>query len=91
MTGINEIKRNNNNAIERHQAETSTSFYELPTGQVTIAVLDQNGVPVNRLLDKSTGQKFLTELGNHDGVKPLWQHRQAVCRKYACKREKVAA
>lgn len=82
MYCINTINKLNNNVCNKLDAEATTHWVELPTGGVVISVRDQNGDIQKAQLDDKRGKQFLKALGNHDGVKPVWQHRQAVCRKF---------
>ena len=82
MQGINEIKAANNHAAAKVDAEATTHWIELPTGGFIISVRNRDGDIQRGQIDTKRGAKFLKELANHDGVKAVWQHRLAVCRKY---------
>jgi hypothetical protein len=82
MYCINTIQALNNSVTAKLDAEATTHWVELPTGGVVISVRDQKGDIQKAQLDEAKGEKFLKALGNHDGIKPVWQHRQAVCRKF---------
>lgn len=82
MHCISVIKSQNNFIAARTEAEASTHWVELPTGQTAISVIGTNGKLLKGLISAEESQRFLKALGNHDGVKPLWQHRQAVCRRF---------
>lgn len=83
MYGISEIRKQNNTAASKFEAEGSTHWADLPTGGLVINVVGSEGEKLVKVLDAAQAKKFRDDLGNHDGVKPLWQHRQAVCRKWA--------
>lgn len=82
MNCLSVIKAQNNAITSKLDAEATTHWVELPNGTIAISVRDQKGDIQKKILDGPTGQKFLKALGDHDGVKPVWQHRQAVCRKF---------
>lgn len=82
MNCISIIKAQNNFVAARTEAEATTHWVELPTGQTAISVTGTNGKPQKGLISAEDSALFQKALGNHDGVKPLWQHRQAVCRRF---------
>lgn len=82
MTCISIIKSQNNLIAARVQAEATTHWVDLPTGQTAISVTGTNGKLQKGLISAEDSVLFQKALGNHDGVKPLWQHRQAVCRRF---------
>lgn len=81
MNCINIIKQLNNAVTNRIEAERTTHWVELPTG-TAISVTGLDGKLQKGLIDAEESKRFFKALGNHDGVKPLWQHRQAVCRRF---------
>ena len=82
MHCISIIKAQNNFVAARTEAESTTHWVELPTGQTAISVIGINGKLQKGLISAEDTKLFFKALGNHDGVKPLWQHRQAVCRRF---------
>ena len=85
MNCINVIKAQNNAVAAKLEAESNTHWIKLPTGGGVISCLDADGDKAVAQLDAVQYAKFEKDLGNHDGIKPLWQHRQAVCRKWCRK------
>ena len=83
MSPINIINQRNSLAAAKIEAERTTHWVELPTGEIAINVLSPEGKVLKKILDAKSSKSFLKDLENHDGVKALWQHRQAVCRKHA--------
>lgn len=83
MYGISEIRKQNNTAANKFEAEGTTHWADLPTGGIVINVIGIEGEKLVKVLDADQAKKFREALANHDGVKPVWQHRQAVCRKFA--------
>jgi len=81
MHGISTIIAANNAVTNRIEAERTTHWVELPTG-TAISVLGQDGKLQKGLINADESKRFFKALGNHDGIKPLWQHRQAVCRRF---------
>lgn len=82
MYCVNTIKHINNTVAARTEAEATTHWVDLPTGQTAISVTGTNGKLQKGLISAEDSALFQKALGNHDGVKPLWQHRQAVCRRF---------
>lgn len=85
MYCINTIKAQNNAAVAKVEAEANTHWIKFPAGNGVISCLDADGDKVVANLDAKQFAKFEEDLGNHDGIKPIWQHRQAVCRKWCRK------
>ena len=83
MNCISTINKANNAAIAKIEAERTTHWCELPTGELVINVIGLEGEPLKKIIDAKKAKKFFKDLENHDGIKPVWQHRQAVCRKFA--------
>lgn len=81
MNGLATIVAQNNLIASRIEAERTTHWVELPTG-TAISVIGLDGKLQKGLINADESKRFFRALGNHDGVKPLWQHRQAVCRRF---------
>lgn len=82
MHCISVIKAQNNLVAARTEAEATTHWIELPGGTTAISVTGTDGKLKKGIISADDTKLFLKALGNHDGIKPMWQHRQAVCRRF---------
>lgn len=76
------IKARNNFIAARVEAEATTHWIELPGGTTAISVTGTDGKLKKGIISAEDTALFQKALGNHDGIKPVWQHRQAVCRRF---------